>query len=117
MPTRFKRLACSSFVLVLACAHSDSVFAATSLLDALVGGGVPWSGPMNQIATWVAGPFVRYSLTVLLVILAVGFAVAEEHMSKWLGKGTKWLVGGAIAASVSWGLSLVGVSTSGVLLP
>lgn len=111
MPTRLKRLACSSFVLVLACAHSESVFAFTT------GTGVPWDPALTTTTSWMTGPLVRYALLAISVLLGLAFAFAEEHMNKWLGRGTRLVVGLTFAATCGvWFAAQVGVG-QGVLLP
>lgn len=110
MPTRLKRLVCSSFVLVLACAHSDSVFAST-------GGSLPWDSPMSTMVNFITGPFVRYGLAGIIVLLGLGFAFDEERMNKWLGKGARLIVGGfAAATAITWGIPFFGAGY-GALLP
>lgn len=110
MPTRLKRLACSSFVLVLACAHSDSVFAAT-------GGSLPWDTPGTTIVNWVTGPLVRWGSAIVIVLCGLAFAADEERLPKWIGKFLRVIVGIAIAgAALSWGLPFLGI-TGGALLP
>ena len=110
MLMRSHRMACLSFVLMLACVYPESVFAAST-------GSLPWNSPMQTIVNFFTGPFVRYALAAIIVLLGIGFAFDEDRMHKWLGRGTRAVVGGVIAATVlSWGLPFIGVG-SGALLP
>jgi hypothetical protein len=111
MLMRSHRMACLSFVLMLACVYPDSVFASTG------SGDLPWSSPGQRLVNFISGDFVRWSLTAITVMLGLGFMFNEDQMHKWLGRGARYVIGGfAVASVLTWALPFFGVG-GGALLP
>jgi type IV secretory pathway VirB2 component (pilin) len=111
MLMRSHRMACLSFVLLLACVYPDSVFASTG------SGDLPWSSPGQRLVNFISGDFVRWALTAITVMLGLGFMFDEDRMHKWLGRGARYVIGGfAVASVITWALPFFGVG-GGALLP
>ena len=111
MHMRLARVAMAGCALVLASAITTSASAFST------GSGVPWDAPLTTTTSWMTGPLVRYALLAISVLLGLAFAFAEEHMNKWLGRGTRLVVGLTFAATCGvWFAAQVGIG-SGALLP
>jgi type IV secretion system protein VirB2 len=79
-----------------------------------VGGGMPWEGPLDRLATSLQGPVARVAGIVAIVLVGLGFAFSEggSGMRKVL-----WVVAGLTIAfnAARWALPFLGFS-GGVLV-
>ena len=78
------------------------------------GGGMPWEGPLQQVADSITGPVAR--IIAILIIVATGMTLAFGDVGQGFKKLLQILFGLAIAfAATSFFLPLVG--GGGALVP
>jgi type IV secretion system protein VirB2 len=97
------RVPARAFTLILtASAFVDAAHAATG-----GGGGMPWEGPLQQVADSITGPVAR--IISILIIVATGMTLAFGDVGQGFKKLLQILFGLAIAfAATSFFLPLVG---------
>ena len=97
------RVAARAFTLILAAsAIAGAAHAATG-----GGGGMPWEGPLQQVADSITGPVAR--IISILIIVATGLTLAFGDVGQGFKKLLQILFGLAIAfAAASFFLPLVG---------
>lgn len=99
----FQRVAARSFTLLLAA----SVIVGAANAATTGGGGMPWEGPLQQVADSITGPVAR--IISILIIVATGLTLAFGDVGQGFKKLLQILFGLAIAfAAASFFLPLVG---------
>ena len=106
MNPKLKKILCGLGIFSLLFAVCSPVLAGTST-------GMPWEDKMETVMNFFTGPFAKVAGVIAIVVLGIGFAMAEGS------GGTRRLVGVffglAIAFSaVSWGIDFLGFKDSGL---